>query len=229
MRVARSPSLVALLLGTLAVSQAAVAQECQCTGVPQGKPFSEEGGDGQPLNWKFLPYLVSPATLQQPILVCYFKQVENKSGEEVRDVNWQVAKFFRSIIPKQKLTTSCPMIPGELKLAPTNGLLQYVGPGNGDYDTTVFQPKGGWGDTASTANPPGPGFEKNATRTELTFFVENTKGVAVPARLTLQSTASMHSDKASITYSVANDSATPLYVRVNLSASELIVREIPLI
>ena len=131
MRLDKGLAIITLVFGALITSQTVAAQECQCAGAPIGKGFS--GGDGKPLKWRFLPRTVTTNTT----IICYFKQVQNSSAAEVRDVNSQVANFFRKIIAKQKSVESCAEIAGDLKQAPTNGPLQY-GPSSDGYTQSSF-------------------------------------------------------------------------------------------
>jgi hypothetical protein len=110
MRLIASGSAIALLLVTVLISRTAAAQDdCDCSGSELSK---YSGGNGSPLVWKFIPYMVSPSTGSEPALICYFKRVQNNSTAEVRDVRWEVADFFRQIIPKQQATSACPQIAG---------------------------------------------------------------------------------------------------------------------
>ena len=183
--------------------------------------------------------MISPSTGNVPALICYFKRVQNNSTTEVRDVRWEVADFFRQIIPKQQATSACPQIPGDLKAAPTSDPTPAVDHlssglrGRLAYDDgATTKGRMGWRRLSGNRLPRGTlTSEKNSarTRTVLAFFVTNREGVPVPARLVLESEKKSEGDQQSISYSVRNDSATPLYAQVNLSATKSILGVVPLL
>jgi hypothetical protein len=163
-----------------------------------------------------------------PALNCYFKQVENKGSMEVRDVRWEVANFFRRVIRKDGAPASCPEVAGEPKPAPTNGRLQF-GPSSEGYDTTVLQPKDGWGETASNTKPSSSNIG-DQIETRVAFDIEDQKGELVPAQLTFgASVIEKGHNEAVFTYFVENHSDTPLRVLVNLSATRAMLAEVPLL
>ncbi|WP_042778875.1 hypothetical protein [Sinorhizobium fredii] len=218
--------LTLLTLGTVGGGNWAQAQECQCTGNALGTPYV--GGDSQPLKWLYAPYTVRPGTGATPTLICYHKQVENKGATEVRNVRWEVANFFRRIISKDRTSAACPYIEGDLASTPTNGSLQF-GSSSGGYDTTVVQPKAGWGESASVLSPAGGDPNTNAIRTELAFDIETKDGTVVPAKLKIASSANVEGGAATLTYSVENDSDAVFYVLVNLSAQKEMLEKVPML
>jgi hypothetical protein len=221
------------------------AQDCTCAGRPMGTPYA--GGNGQPLKWLYSPHIMSspPPPAQQ--LICYFKQVSNKSDAAVRDVRWEVANFFRRIVPKGASPSSCPQIAGETKPTPTNGPL-YFGPSSEAYDTTVLQPKDGWGANASNSSAPIARDNQVLVRkrnedgayvveilnarkleTTITFYVDDQQGKPVPARLVFDTEVAPDRDKTHFTYTVANESEVTLAVRVNLSATSSLLERVPML
>jgi hypothetical protein len=214
--------LVALVLPFCEVFSPALATDCTCSGTPVGMPFT--GGDGNPLDWRYEEYFFKSGTEQSAPLVCYHKMVENKSGLDVRDVRWEVADFFRIIVKKGDQQASCPVIPGEMNAAPINGQLHF-GPGSYSYETTVFQPKNGWDQTASAQNDE----NREPPHTVLAFDVIDAKGEPTPVVLTFLSEAKNGDDSSSISYYVENKSDTVLSVLVNLTASDSVLKSVPFI
>jgi hypothetical protein len=212
---------VTIALAALFISCGPIrAQDCQCDGNPIGRPFS--GGMGDPLKWVYTPHLVRPSPQE---LICYYKEVNNKSNADVRDVNWEVAGYYRKIIPAGIARTACPQVAGDTKPAPTNGPLYY---GSSRYDTTVLQPKDGW-ETASASGPDGSNTGSGPILTALTFDVEDGAGKLAAGRLTFVSSVKTDGDKNFLTYSVTNDSLVELSVLVNLTATSSILAKVPMI
>src|SRR5215471_1834013 len=81
----RMTATVAVLVVFVAVSDAQTPS-CSC---PKGTPiYHNGGGDSRPLLWRYEAYRKTSATAQQKQVICYFKQVENRSSDEVRDIQW---------------------------------------------------------------------------------------------------------------------------------------------
>jgi hypothetical protein len=218
---------IAVLICNISIAR---AQDCTCGGRAMGAPYA--GGNGQPLKWVYLPHVLNSPPPPAQKLICYFKQVDNKGNEDVRDVRWEVANFFRRIVPRSKSTASCPQVAGETKPAPSNGPL-YFGPSSEAYDTTVLQPKDGWGDSASntTQETRLAGVDKGIGQlnSALTFFVDDQQGRPVAAHLNFTSLAKFNGDKAYFTYIVQNDSEVSLAVLVNLSAPSAVLERVPML
>jgi hypothetical protein len=123
---------VAMLIAT------ANGQDCKCEGTQK---VSYTGGAGDPLKWIFKAYLIRPSQ-DFPALRCYYKNVTNDQDEDVRNISWQVASYFRYVIPKKHSSQSCSRIPGEMT-PEINGPL-YYGVTKQSYEATVRQPKDGW-------------------------------------------------------------------------------------
>jgi hypothetical protein len=207
------------------------AQDCKCPGSPIGAPYV--GGNGQPLKWVYEPRVINSPLPPRQKLLCYFKQVSNRGTADVRDVRWEVANFFRRIVPKGTDPSSCPEVAGDTKPAPTNGPL-YYGPSTDAYDTTVLQPKDGWGDSASNGTTGVGGkevvwAEDGKLNAAFTFFADDSEGKPVPARLILGSSAKSDGSKNYFGYFVMNDSTVPLAVLVNLSAASAVLEKVPML
>lgn len=215
--------------GAICNTSGARSQDCECSGTAIGSSY--KGGDGQPLTWLYSPYVVNSPPPPGQKVICYLKQVNNRSTAAVRDVRWEVANFFRRIVPKGASPVSCPEYAGDTKPVPTNGPINF-GPSSEAYDTTVLQPKDGWGQTASNSvgELSGPGAVRVAdgeVNTVLTFYVDDRQGK--PARLKLASTAKSDNGKTYFTYFVVNDSEVTLGVLVNLSATSSVLEQVPML
>ncbi len=117
----------------------ALAQACPCSGTRQD---DFNNGDGAPLDWLFHTYLKVTRQINSPPLMCYQKNVFNRSSISVVRVRWDVAAYYRQILPAGKDSPSCIDIWDEMKLTATSGRL-FFGPGR-SYDTDVRQPRKGW-------------------------------------------------------------------------------------
>jgi hypothetical protein len=220
-KLVRTSSIItaALLLTTTAVG----AQNCSScsSGSPIGK-YSD--GDGAPLYWAYAAYLVSPGAGKDSALHCYFRQIDNRSGSDVRDVRWVVANFFRRVIPKTSSRTSCPLVAGETKPSPSNGPLYFDTSSNG-YDTTVLEPKNGWGDQASNDRWNSPSFPP--LRTEIAADIDDGTGKTILARVVFESSVKQDNRTFYLTYVV--DSDVDLAVLLNLEATPQMLEKVPML
>jgi hypothetical protein len=220
-KLVRTSSIItaALLLTTTAGD----AQNCSCSGSLIGK-YTD--GDGAPLYWTYAAHLVSPGTGKDSAVNCYFKQVDNRSGSDVGDVRWVVANFFRRVIPKTAIRTSCPQVAGETKPSPSNGPLYFDTSSNG-YDTTVLEPKSGWGDQASNDRWNSPSFP--LLHTEIAADIDDGTGKTILARVAFESSVKQDNRTFYLTYVVANDSDVDLAVLLNLEATPQMVEKVPML
>jgi hypothetical protein len=126
------------------VGAASDAQSPSC-GCPNARPIQARAeGDGSPLNWAFSAILrAAPSDPSRPRIICYYKMVENRSAQEVRDILWRVAGYQRTVIPPNSSRPACVDFAGEIKTAPEQGPLNF-GTSSQAYDTTVWQPATGW-------------------------------------------------------------------------------------
>jgi hypothetical protein len=217
-------SILSITAVATVLSAAAVhAQNCSCGGQTICGKFSD--GDGNPLQWLYSASLVD-GSCQHPVLVCYTKQVDNKSSSDVVDVRWKIAGFFRQIIPHRESRVSCVEVAGETKSAPTNGPLNF-GTSSIGYETTVLEPKDGWGEHADAT---GPGMSPNPPpiRSQFAVDVRDRGGKPVLAQVTFSSTVRSVDGRTMFNYSVANDSNVDLGVLVNLSATPQILQNVPM-
>ena len=215
-------NLLVLAFASFSLVTRASAQDCRCGGTPTAQPH--KGGDGQPLKWEYEQNIVQAGEGQVPKIVCYRREIENDSASDVRDVRWEVANFFRSIIRKGNQQASCPNISGEVSDDPSNGPIHF-GPETDSYDTTVFQPKKGWDQSAYLNKDAGP----SEIQTAFSFDMIDQKGTPVPVRLNFSSSTKRDGKLSSLAYLVQNDSTLPIYVLVNLTASKDILGKIPII
>jgi hypothetical protein len=112
-----------------------------------------------------------------------------------------------------------PFSAGETKPAPTNGKL-YFGVSSNGYDTTIVEPKHGWGDTANNSN-------FAPLHNTITFDVENGDKTTF-AKVTLESSAKQADKGAYLNYSVRNDSDTQVFIQINLAATKAMIEKVPL-
>src|ERR1700730_18103254 len=82
-------------LGAVSVAQ---IPNCNC---PTQTPalYSNNGGDATPLDWFFRSYDNPQPQNPQQKMICYVRQVHNRSARDVADVWWTVAHFERDLIP----------------------------------------------------------------------------------------------------------------------------------
>jgi hypothetical protein len=212
--------------GAVLFLDTAPAHACDCAGPPLRSPFI--GGDGAPLKWKYGTHVVSHGP---PEMLCYFKSVSNESGFDVRDVRWTVANFFRRVISKNQTVESCPEVAGEPKATPTNGPLNFS-VSSDRYETTVIEPKGGWGEQASSGQfNTNPQFAQTfpALRNEISLDIEAADGKTSVANVTFESVGKQDNKNVYLTYIAANNSETAVTVLVNLAATGPMLEKVPMI
>ena len=126
------------------------AQSPSCSCGPGTEFVARADGDASPLEWAFSAVQKDPGSPDRARLICYKKLVENKSGDEVRDIYWRVAGYKRAFIPPSAARPSCVDYRGEIKSAPENGPLNF-GTSSQAYDTTVWPPVSGWKTDAASS------------------------------------------------------------------------------
>jgi hypothetical protein len=213
-----------LIAAALLTGSAVHAQPyCSCSGQLLGSQFAD--GDGQPLKWRYAPFQVVPGAGKDSAIVCYLKQVDNESGSDVRDVRWAIANFFRRVIPQKDSRASCPLVAGETKQAPTNGPLFY-GTSSVGYETTVLEPKNGWGDRASNDRWNSP--DLPTLGSQIVADVEDRNGKLSFVRLMFESSATKKDIKAFLlNYEIENESNVDIVILVNLAATPQMLEKIP--
>jgi hypothetical protein len=200
------------------LTSATAAQEiCTCDGDLLPPSFS--GGDSAPLVWKYAPYMQSLGSGKDEKLICYLKVVSNHGNSDVRSVRWEVANFFRRIIPNKQARSTCPSVAGETKPAPTNGKL-YFGVSSNGYDTTIVEPKHGWGDTADNSN-------LAPLHNTITFDVEDGDKTSF-AKVTLESSVKRADKGVYLNYGAHNDSDAQVFIQVNLPVTKAMIEKVPL-
>jgi hypothetical protein len=73
----------------------------------------------------------------------YDQAVHNHSSQELRDVYWRIAGFWRSSVPAGVEIHQQTPLPGLLQVPPPTGPLNY-GPGSAFFDTSAYAPKDGF-------------------------------------------------------------------------------------
>jgi hypothetical protein len=198
------------------------AQDCQCSG-RASELFS--GGDEAPLRWWFETAVVSPASSTSQIR-CYRRAVRNGSSDDVRDIRWEIAYFYRYLIPQHAIKSSCFEVPGDVKPSPSVGPLHF-GVSSQVYDTTTREPAKGWQEaSADTGHQFG-----TELRTVFSFYVDNQNGDRQSAKLLLSSRAIVNSDDkfATLVYELTNQSVVPLRVLINLPTTSELTKEAPFV
>ena len=221
-------SIVATMLATGSADPTQASEFCKCSGKSID---SYSGGDGQPLRWSFGANVVDSTSGHEPLL-CYFESVANKSAVEVRDVRWEVANYFRSIIAKNSERDACPEIRGSEKDDPTNGPLQF-GPSSNGYDTKVRQPKDGWVKEANATPSEVPLTAMPAPQpiitTRLSFNIEKQDGAIDTAELAITSSVTKDDKSTRLEYTLQNDSNLSYYLYVNAATSKELIYKVPFV
>ncbi len=133
-----------LLLPSVSFAQ---TQLCQCTG--QSKGYIYSGGDQKPLTWYSLQRQQQKETPQSDSIYCYERSVTNHQDRDVTDVDWEVAGYYRDLIPKKSpICESVPVL-GGLEHPDPQGPLHYD-VSTQAYPTTVYRPVKGWLPKAAT-------------------------------------------------------------------------------
>ena len=220
----RLPLSVLIVVTLTLTASEALSQDCAC----KGQTIDHyEGGDGQPLYWLFDVYQIESSAGSDPLL-CYFESVSNKSAVEVRDVRWEVANFFRQVIPKNTVHQACPIIRGSKKEDPTNGPLQF-GTSSSGYDTTVEPPKNGWQIKEGNATSTGDNKSLPTITATVSFDIESKDGGIKPARLLLTSSAKTDGKSTNLQYVLENASELNYALYVNAWASKTIISKVPFV
>ena len=118
-----------------------VAQQpaCSCTGKSSDPVLS--GGDQNPLTFSSVRRLQQAGGSGAPVY-CYERTVRNHSPNEVRDVDWRVAGYYKSVI-KGSSKPICEATSMEGKSDTGKGPLFYS-PGKNNYPSSAYAPDGGW-------------------------------------------------------------------------------------
>jgi hypothetical protein len=210
---------------------AANGQDCKCLGTSKA---SYTGGAGDPLKWIFEAYLIRPGSQDRPALLCYHKNVTNDQDQDVRNINWQVASYFRYIIPKKRSSPSCPTIPGEMN-PEINGPL-YYGVTKQAYDTTVRQPKDGWNGKAELQREFPPLHSQFVIQVATTKLEANEIRYGT-ARIDLTSLVELSYDATfppgnrvyMLTYRIENNGDWPIGISANLPATPTMLKDVLII
>jgi hypothetical protein len=207
-------------IGTVANAQTAT---CSCP-TKTTPLYMNGGGDASPLMWRFEAYRKSPApnSGQGKQVICYVRHVENRSGDEVRDVFWGVAGYSQDIIPGRAARPSCADFPGEMRQAVDRGPL-YHGVSS-RYDTTVLPPESGWFPktaqaTASEDSPP--------LRSDFVLDTRRKDGRLQSSHVTIESSASYDGKIGAFNFDIANDGEGPVGVFLNVRSVPEMYKDVP--
>jgi hypothetical protein len=190
-----------------AIAYAQTTPGCSClTGT---KLYTNDGGDGRPLRWKFEAYRKNQGEHQ---LICYVRDVENRSDDAVRDVLWDVAGYRRDGIRAHMALPSCVDYAGEMKSSPVQGPL-YHGVTSQAYDTSVRPPEAGWvprKDASAASDTPPP------LMSDFVFDTRGKDGLLQASHVRIESSASFDGKVGFFSFDVTNDGLATVGVFINM-------------
>jgi hypothetical protein len=167
-----------------------------CTG--QTNDVVHEGGDAAILHWSSLKRVKVPASLGNPAVYVFERQVENNSNRAITDIHWPIANFEKDEIPMHEPRCDWSTGLGEQKPDPKGPV--YYSVGARSFPTQVYVPEGGFGTTkASVAG----GAPELASSIEITDPLSK-KPVRVSFRASVAASGTGHQFKYEIT-SFASD------------------------
>jgi hypothetical protein len=215
-------SILACFCFASSMSAIVYAQSCTCDGQLMRR-FHD--GDGDPLSWTYSGYLVLPGNGQHPVRICYLREVENNTDQEVRDIYWPIAGYFRRVLQK-RAKRSCPEVDGDPKPDATTGGL-FFGASSQSYDTTVIEPKDGW----RSQYAGGQITEYQAIRNQFDVDNQGPEEKLSPGVLTLWSTAKPGTESGTtiVGYDVTNESDKHVGIRINIPATDEMLKDMPII
>jgi hypothetical protein len=128
-----------LIVMTVTVTSVTAQQPCnpQKCAERAGDYF---GGDGKPLTWRSSQHVVAPPRGSFPELRCFERTVRNASAESVTLIHWEIARYFRNLIPPGQAACDTMVVDGSIYTPTPTGPL-YWGPGRAQYSTQVYAPK----------------------------------------------------------------------------------------
>jgi hypothetical protein len=220
---------IPMVLGLLSWPSSTDAEGCQCRGTNLDK-FG--GSDASSLDWDFMTHIVQEGKTGTSPLVCYYKNVTNKSETEVRRIRWEVAGYYRAYLPKKKSLPYCADIYGQLAEAPVTGLLFYGYSRSQFYETTVRKPVNGWPEAATES--PSTAVKKAAAKdtlvplssTMLVYLADPRQGSRT-ALIGINSMAEIQGTLVTLKYDFSNEGNTPIRIYVNASVTQGMLNDIP--
>lgn len=98
------------------------------------------GGDDNPLGWRSGQHVVQPPRGSLPEFRCFERTVRNASPNSVTLIHWEVARYFRNLLPAGQSACDAMVVEGSVANPHPAGPL-YWGPGRAQYATQVYAPK----------------------------------------------------------------------------------------
>jgi hypothetical protein len=162
------------------------------------------GGDQTLLTSSSIATLLRPADPQgYPPIYEYDQAVHNHSSQEIRDVYWRVAGFWRSSVPAGSEIRQQTPIPGLLQVPPPSGPLHY-GPGSAFFDTSAYGPKDGFPSFKSGKIDNLHGKQTLSSTLQVAVANQNRTEVSV-LRLTSSISSSSNRETVDFTYNFQNE------------------------
>jgi hypothetical protein len=187
--------------------------------------YSNFGGDSAPLNWRFEAHTKRLGTgAQSKQVICYTRQVENRSSLVVTDVLWIVAGYRRDLVAAGAVRPSCNDYPGDIKQSVDQGPLHH-GVSSQPYDTTVRPPESGWGNEktaeaeADTAPPP--------LRSDFLLDTRGKDGIVQTSHVVIEASANYDGKSSVFSFRISNDSSGTVGFMLNLRSLPGMLKDVP--
>jgi len=212
-------SLIVVVPFLLAVATGSAFHACNlqtCGGSIDVKTDTEIfGGNGQPLKWRSVNRLEhGPRSPGEPEYRCYEREIKNEPKSAVTDVVWQVANFYRRIIPGE--TTECEPTPALGSSAQKDGPIVYGATSTPAYQTRIWVPQEGWPGGSARYHILDPSAFVSGTKLELggsiRFYSSADKGSVGTVRVT-STVDVLAGSEFRYTYKVEGKAAEPIQVQ----------------
>jgi hypothetical protein len=216
-----SVAAIGIVFGAGAYAQSTPTCSCPTNSAALYKNF---GGDSSPLLWRFEAYRKIPAGANGQLtqVICYVKQVENRSADEVRDVLWDVAGYRRDAVRPHASSPSCIDYAGEMKSAPDQGPLYHSVASS--YDTAVEPPLIGWlpkkAEAVAPRTPP-------PLRSDFVLDTRGRDGRLMLSHVMIVSSASYDGKIGLFSFEIANEGEGPVGVFLNVRAVPEMYKDVP--
>jgi hypothetical protein len=212
------PRLTSMLAFSVCLGAVAAAQTDTCSCPTTKTPlFSDYGGNGRPLHWKFEVY-------ENGKLTCYAKHVENRSTRDVTDVFWEVANYDQDRLAARSDGEACQNYPGEPKSTVVTGPLHH-NVSSQSYPTTVKPPDAGW--LSKQAQAVSPGEVGPSLRADFVLDTRNEDGRFGKSHVTIRSSAFYDGKVSTFTFDISNDGQSPIGIFINIPATPQMYEDVP--
>jgi hypothetical protein len=214
-----SATAVLISVSTILYAQTPLCS-CPTTGAAV---YMNSGGDSSPLNWKFEARNKTIGSRpQSKQVICYTRQVENRSSLDVTDVLWRIAGYKRDLIIAGGVRPSCNDYPGEIKQTVDQGPLHH-GVSSQAYDTTVRPPESGWYETKAQVEaddvPP--------LRSDFVLDTRAKDGSLRTAHVVMEAAANYDGKSSVFNFRVANNGDGVVGFLLNLRALPQMFKDVP--